>query len=210
MTSNNGIYNNGNNPYLHLSPHVPASGPSGTVCDMLNRCGKKVEDATRRAETIADNVWHHLRVSSRLTDAAVARITQGTKVLAEGGHEKVFQREFQMLPGEKLVNTYGCYLSTSTGPVIGTLYISSKRMAFCSDSPLCYYSSSGQQEWMYYKVLVDLDQLRSVNPSANRLNPSDKYIHIVTRDGYEFWFMGFISYDKALKTLTEALPSQHS
>lgn len=54
-------------------------------------------------------------------------------------------------------------------------------------------------------MVVQLDQLRAVNPSANRLNPSEKYIHIITRDGYEFWFMGFISYDKALKQLCETL-----
>lgn len=58
---------------------------------------------------------------------------------------------------------------------------------------------------IFMQVVMDLDQLRTVNPSANRWNPSEKFIHVVTRDGYEFWFMGFISYDKALKTLTEAL-----
>lgn len=57
--------------------------------------------------------------------------------------------------------------------------------------------------------MVDLDKLRSVYPSANGMNPSDKYIHIMTTDGYEFWFLGFISYDKALKTLTQVLPSRH-
>lgn len=36
------------------------------------------------------------------------------------------------------------------------------------------------------------------------MNPSEKYIQIVTTDGHDFWFMGFISYDKALKQLTEA------
>ncbi|OMO82351.1 hypothetical protein COLO4_23086 [Corchorus olitorius] len=61
------------------------------------------------------------------------------------------------------------------------------------------------QQWMYYKVVVELDKLATVDPSANRLNPSEKYIHIVTTDGYEFWLMGFISYDKALKSLNEAL-----
>ncbi|CAN6696121.1 unnamed protein product [Malus baccata var. baccata] len=50
-------------------------------------------------------------------------------------------------------------------------------------------------------VVVPLDQLRTVNPSANSWNPSEKYIQIVTRDGHEFWFMGFISYDKALRNL---------
>ncbi|KAJ4727969.1 GLABRA2 expression modulator [Melia azedarach] len=198
--------NNNYNPYLQFSP-VPASGnrPMGGICEMLNRCGKRVEDATRKAEAFADHVWHHLRVSPSFSDAAMAKLSQGTKVLTEGGHEKVFQQQFQILPGEKLLKAYACYLSTSTGPVIGTLYISTKRMAFCSDYPLYHYSPLGRQELMYYKVVVDLAQLRAVNPSMNRLNPSEKYMHIITRDGYEFWLMGFISYDKALKTLTDAL-----
>ncbi|KAK4576944.1 hypothetical protein RGQ29_027465 [Quercus rubra] len=146
-----------------------------------------------------------LRVSPSLTDAAMARLVQGTKVLAEGGLDHAFQQAFNILPGEELLNSYACYLSTTSGPVIGTLYLSTKRVAFCSDYSFCCYSSTGQPEWMYYKMVVQLDQLRAVNPSANRLNPSEKYIHIITRDGYEFWFMGFISYDKALKKLTEAL-----
>ena len=57
--------------------------------------------------------------------------------------------------------------------------------------------------------MVNLDQLRTVNPSTNRMNPSDKYIQVVTNDGHEFWFMGFISYDKALKQLSEALRRSH-
>ncbi|CAD5196000.1 unnamed protein product [Musa acuminata subsp. malaccensis] len=103
------------------------------------------------------------------------------------------------------VPAYACYLSTSAGPVIGTLYLSTARIAFCSDNPLCRNISNGQQEWAYYKVVVPLDQLRAVNPSANPRNPSDKYIQIVTMGNHEFWFMGFISYEKALKNLREAL-----
>ncbi|KAF2324968.1 hypothetical protein P3X46_003383 [Hevea brasiliensis] len=210
MMDNRYNYNNGN-PYLQNAP-VPASngyGPYGRrpmsgICDVLNRCGKRVEDVTRKAEVYADNVWHHLKVSSSFTDAAMARIAQGTKVLAEGGHDKVFQQTFGSLPGEKLVKAYVCYLSTISGPVIGTLYISTKRLAFCSDNPVCYYSHTGQQQWMYYKVVVQLDKLRTVNPSSSRMNPSEKYIQIVTTDDHDFWFMGFISYDKALKQLTEA------
>ncbi|OMO64148.1 FH interacting protein 1 [Corchorus capsularis] len=172
--------------------------PMSKICEALNRCGKK-------AEALAESVWNHLRVSPSIADAAVARLAQGTKVLAEGGHDKLFQHTFQTLAGEKLLHAYVCYLSTSSGPVIGTLYISSKRIAFSSDYPLRYTSSPGHQQWMYYKVVVELDKLATVDPSANRLNPSEKYIHIVTTDGYEFWLMGFISYDKALKSLNEAL-----
>ncbi|XP_056162977.1 rust resistance kinase Lr10-like [Syzygium oleosum] len=83
----------------------------------------------------------------------MARLAQGTKVLTEGGQDNVFQHTFEILPGEKLLMAYACHLSTSTGPVIGTLYLSNKRLAFCSDNPLCQYSPSGQQQWMYYKGL---------------------------------------------------------
>ncbi|KAF8407380.1 hypothetical protein HHK36_006511 [Tetracentron sinense] len=199
-----------NNPYVHTHPVPGSSGksPMEMILNVLGRWGKKFEDATRKAEGFAGNVWLHLKTNPSVTDAAMARLAQGAKVLAEGGHDKVFQQIFEILPGEKLLKAYACYLSTSSGPVIGTLYISTKRVAFCSDNPLCRYPTPEQQEWIYYKVVVQFDQLRAVNPSSNRLNPSEKYIQIITGDGHEFWFMGFVSYDKALKNLLEAL--QHS
>ncbi|KAJ0053822.1 hypothetical protein Pint_00719 [Pistacia integerrima] len=56
--------NNNNNPYIHLSFHYASDRrPIDTICEMLNRCGKRVEDATRKAEAIADNVWNHRKYS---------------------------------------------------------------------------------------------------------------------------------------------------
>ncbi|KAM5562976.1 GEM-like protein 2 [Rosa sericea] len=197
---------NHNNPYVQYSPvptsNSPTKRPIDKVLDTLNHCGKRVEGASRRADTITDNVWHHLRMSPSLADAAMARLTHGTKALTRGD-DKVFQQKFEtVMLQEKLLHSYACYLSTSTGPVIGVLYISNKRIAFCSD--FCHYISPAHPN-TYFKVVVQLDQLRAVNPSANRWNPSEKYIQMVTRDGHEFWFMGFISYDKALSNLTQAL-----
>ncbi|KAL4203066.1 hypothetical protein AMTRI_Chr02g266700 [Amborella trichopoda] len=195
------------NPYVHTSPVSGSSGksPMDTIMGCLSKWGKKVEESSKKAEGYAGNVWHHLKTGPSLTDAAMARINQGTKVLAEGGVEKVFRQTFETLPGEQLRKSFVCYFSTSSGPVIGTLYLSTVRLAFCSDNPLCYCPAPGRQEWIYYKVVVLLDQLMAVTPSANRLNPAEKYIQVLTRDGHEFWFMGFVSYDKALKNLTEAL-----
>lgn len=113
-----------------------------------------------------------VKTSPSLTDVAMARLAQGTKVLAEGGHEKGFQQTFQTLPGEKLLKAYACYLSTSTGPVIGTLYISTKRVAFCSDNPLCHYPAPGQQEWIYYKVFSSLLSIYSLLTFYNHGNRS--------------------------------------
>ncbi|KAF4367555.1 hypothetical protein F8388_009178 [Cannabis sativa] len=138
----------------------------------------------------------------------MARIVQGTKVVADGGYDKVFREAFEIIEGEKLLHSYASYLSTASGPVIGTLYISNKRLAFCSDFPLTHYYSlsttTPNSYSLHYKVVIQNEQLRTVNPCTNRWNPSEKYIHIVTKDGHEFWFLGFISYDKALKNLIEA------
>ncbi|KAI6681213.1 hypothetical protein NL676_035094 [Syzygium grande] len=184
------------------------SDPINKVCDKLNRCGKRVDDATRKAEALVDNVWHHLKTSHSVTDAAIGRLAQGTKMLMEGGRDKLFEHTFEILTGEKLLKTYACYQSTSSGRVIGTLYLSTKRLLFCGDDPHCQYAPSGQQEWVPYKVVLLLDQLSFVSPSPKGLDHSEKYIQVVKRDGYEFRFMGFVSYDKALKNINEAL--QHN
>ncbi|THU55772.1 hypothetical protein C4D60_Mb11t10100 [Musa balbisiana] len=144
------------NPYVATSPVPKSSSASGNPYVNVSPVPTKI------------------KTSPNVTDAALARLAQGTKVFEEG-------------------------------PVIGTLYLSTARIAFCSDNPLCRNISNGQQEWAYYKVVVPLDQLRAVNPSANPRNPSDKYIKIVTMSNHKFWFMGFISYEKALKNLREAL-----
>lgn len=34
-------------------------GPMVKMFGMFNRCGKSFEDATKKAEVIADNFWHH-------------------------------------------------------------------------------------------------------------------------------------------------------
>lgn len=92
-----------------------------------------------------------VKTGPSLADAAVGRIAQGTKILAEGGYEKIFQQNFETVPEEKLQKTYACYLSTSAGPVMGTLYLSTAKLAFCSDNPLSYQTGD-QIEWSYYKV----------------------------------------------------------
>ncbi|MQM07150.1 hypothetical protein Taro_039989 [Colocasia esculenta] len=92
----------------------------------------------------------HMKTGPSLADTAMGRIAQGTKVIAEGGYEKIFQQTFDTLPEEQLKKSYACYLSTSAGPVMGTLYLSSAKLAFCSDTPLSY-KVGDQTEWSYYK-----------------------------------------------------------
>ncbi|EPS64970.1 hypothetical protein M569_09811, partial [Genlisea aurea] len=194
------------NPYVSAGP-VPSSSSKinmAKVKDVLGRLGKKATEATKKAEDMAGNVWQHLKTGPSVADAAVGRIAQSTKVLAEGGYEKVFQNTFETVPDEKLVKSYGCYLSTSAGPVVGVLYLSTEKLAFCSDNPLSY-KASDEVLYSYYKVVVPLNQVTAVNTSTSPANPSEKYIQIISLGNHEFWFMGFLNYDSAVRNLQGAL-----
>lgn len=93
-----------------------------------------------------------VKTGPSITDAAVGRIAQGTKALAEGGYEKIFATTFETVPDEKLLKYYPCYLSTSAGPVMGMLYMSTAKLAFSSDNPLSYKVGE-ETQWSYYKVI---------------------------------------------------------
>lgn len=45
--------------------------------------------------------------------------------------------------------------------------------------------------------MVPLGNISTVNPVILKENPPEKYIHVVTIDGHDFWFMGFINFEKA-------------
>ncbi|CAN8276555.1 unnamed protein product [Cochlearia groenlandica] len=175
-----------------------------TVRDVIGRWGRKVGEAAMKAESLAGNTWQHLKTSPSFADAAMGRIAQSTKVLAEGGYEKIFRQTFETEPEEQLQSSYACYLSTSAGPVMGVLYISTEKIAYCSDNPLSY-KASGKTEWSYYKVVMPLHQLKSVNPSTNTVNPAEKYIQVISVDDHDFWFMGFLNYEGAVTSLQDTL-----
>ncbi|XP_057490278.1 GEM-like protein 1 [Actinidia eriantha] len=198
------------NPYVAPSP-VPSSSVKNkmdSVKDVLGKWGKKAAEATKKAEDLAGNMWQHLKTGPSFADAAVGRIAQGTKVLAEGGYEKVFRQTFETVPEEQLLKSYACYLSTSAGPVMGVLYLSTAKLAFCSDNPLSYKVGE-ETQWSFYKVVIPLHQLKAVNPSTSKVNAAEKYIQIISVDNHEFWFMSFVNYDSAVKNLKSFLEGRN-
>ncbi|CAI0474349.1 unnamed protein product, partial [Linum tenue] len=148
-----------------------------------------------------------VKTSPSFADAALGRLAQGTKVLAEGGYENVFRQTFETVPEEVLQNSFACYLSTSAGPVMGVLYVSTAKLAYSSDSPLSY-KADGKTEWSYYKVVIPLHQLKAVNPSTSRANAAEKYVQVISVDNHEFWFMGFLNYHGAVECLLDAMHAQ--
>ena len=59
------------------------------------------------------------------------------------------------------------------------------------------------------QVVLPIPHLRSVNPTASPQNPAERYIQVVSVDNHEFWFMGFVNYDSAVKNLQEAVRGVH-
>ncbi|KAK9949433.1 hypothetical protein M0R45_004955 [Rubus argutus] len=203
--------NQGSNTYAGQSPALTPSfsfkDSVETVRNVFGRWRKSVGEASKKAEDLAGNTWQHLKTSPSFADAAMGRIAQGTKVIAEGGYERIFRSTFETVPEEQLQNSFACYLSTSAGPVMGVLYVSSAKIAYCSDNPISY-KAENQTEWSYYKVVIPLHQLKAVNPSSSRSNPAEKYIQVLSVDNHEFWFMGFLNYDAAVQCLQGALQAR--
>jgi hypothetical protein len=187
-------------PYVELSQveKKPGHSPLESVLDAFNSW-------SRKAEHIAANIWQNLRTGPSVSEAAWGKLKLTAKAMSEGGFESLFKHTFATEVNEELKRSFACYLSTTTGPVAGTLYLSTLRVAFCSDRPLSFVAPSGQQAWSYYKVSIPLGNVSTVNPVVMKENPPEKYIEIVTVDGHEFWFMGFVSYEKATHHLTSSV-----
>ncbi|KAL9243825.1 hypothetical protein vseg_017667 [Gypsophila vaccaria] len=189
------------NPYLHATPAPP---PNSNPSDTLNNLGRRLETAAKKAETFAENLYSHLRTGPGVIDVAMTRLDQAARVISEGGCNNFFKKEFGEIQSEKLKKAYVCYLSTTTGPVLGTLYVSNKRVGFRSDNPL-WTGQGGVGQWVYYKVVLMGDQILAVDPRSNPVRPGERYIVVLTKDGHEFWFMGFVFYDQAFKSLNKVM-----
>ncbi|KAL7174563.1 hypothetical protein ACSBR2_033746 [Camellia fascicularis] len=74
------------------------------------------------------------------------------KFLQKVGMRRSFDKHLRLFL-RTLLNSYACYLSTTAGPITGTLYASIAKLAFCSDNPLSY-KGGDQTQWSYYKVLL--------------------------------------------------------
>ncbi|CAL9230130.1 unnamed protein product [Arabidopsis halleri] len=179
-------------PYVIYSPveHHPTNNPLEPVIGMFHTW-------SRKAETVARNLWHNLKTGPSMSETAWGKVNLTAKAITKGGFESLFIQIFGTEPNEKLKKTFACYLSTTTGPVAGTLYLSNARVAFCSDRPLYFTAPSGQESWSYYRVVIPLGNVATVNPVVVKETPPEKYIQVTTVDGHDFWFMGFVNYEKA-------------
>nr|TKV93216.1 hypothetical protein SEVIR_9G211600v2 [Setaria viridis] len=90
-------------------------------------------------------------------------------------------------------------LKAGTGPIAGMLFISTEKIAFHSDRPLNLASHKVGSTRVPYK------RVKGASVRGKLYNPDEKYIDLVTVDGFDFWLMGLISYEKSFRYLRHAI-----
>ncbi|XP_031114353.1 GEM-like protein 4 [Ipomoea triloba] len=146
-----------------------------------------------------------VRLRPNITDTVKGKLILGAKLLQAGGVQKVFKKNFSVKEGEKLLKASQCYLSTTSGPMHGLLFVSTHKLAFLSDRSIKILSSTGKSMRMHYKVSIPIANIKRANESENLKNPSEKYIQVVTEDHFEFWFMWFQHHQRTLKYLQNVI-----
>ncbi|KAL6633908.1 hypothetical protein ACP70R_026579 [Stipagrostis hirtigluma subsp. patula] len=162
----------------------------------------------RKGDKIAQGIKEHVTLGSKLSETVKGKLTLGARILQAGGVEKAFRQWFAVDKNEKLLRASQCYLSTTAGPIAGMLFVSTARVAFRSDRSLAVPAprgGGGRAIRVPYKVTIPLRKVKAVRPSENKHRPEQKYVHLLTNDGFEFWFMGFISYHRSLRHLEQAV-----
>ncbi|XP_071741648.1 GEM-like protein 4 [Rutidosis leptorrhynchoides] len=150
-------------------------------------------------------VRDHVKMGPKLSETVKGKLRLGAKIIQKGGRENIFKEIFGQINGEKLLKASQCYLSTTAGPIAGVLFISTHKVAFSSERSITLRSPNGDLIRKPYKVLIPTQKIKEANESENVDNPAQKYIAIVTDDSFEFWFMGFVRYEKAFRNLRKAL-----
>ena len=93
-----------------------------------------------------------MKLGPKISDTVKGKLSLGARILQVGGVEKVFMQLFSVKNGEKLLKASQCYISTTSGPLAGLLFISTDKVAFCSERSIKAYSSNGHLIRMHYKV----------------------------------------------------------
>ncbi|CAI0415374.1 unnamed protein product [Linum tenue] len=165
----------------------------------------RINSLGKKADTFANSVKEHVRLGPKISETVKGKLSLGAKILQGGGVERIFRQLFSVDVDEKLLKASQCYLSTTAGPIAGLLFISSCKLAFCSERSIKFSSPNGESIRVRYKVLIPLSKIERIRESENAKRPSQKYVEVVTVDNFDFWFMGFLNHQKALKHLEQAI-----
>ncbi|XP_047322903.1 putative GEM-like protein 8 [Impatiens glandulifera] len=182
----------------HIS--FPVNGPL-----KFNQIIKNKRRPTERAINAANNILEHVKLGSNISAIVKGKLGLGAKILKNGGVEKVFKHKFSVENREKILKASQCYISTTAGPIAGLLFITTNRIAFCSERSIKLQSPNGMSARAHYKISIPLEKIKGAIVSQNSERPSQKYIELATVDNFDFWFLGFLNYQNTYKYIIQAI-----
>lgn len=185
------------------SPLYSDTSPSSSGKDH-SKLGHKKQRIRKRGGFVF-RIYEHVKLGPKFSATAKGKLRLGAKIIQQGGRKNIFKQVFGIVEGEELLKASQCYLSTSAGPIAGLLFISTEKVAFCSEQSVTFSSPTGEFLKSPYKVLIPLKKIRKAIQSENVNEPAKKYIEVVTDDNFDFWFMGFLRYEKAFINLQKAI-----
>lgn len=109
-----------------------------------------------------------VRLGPKLSETVKGKLSLGARILQVGGVEKVFKQKFNITDDEKLLKASQCYLSTTAGPIAGLLFVSTERVAFCSERSIRITSPTGKLLKAHYKVDHNFSNLTNVQLYFNK------------------------------------------
>ncbi|KAJ9549461.1 hypothetical protein OSB04_022004 [Centaurea solstitialis] len=172
-------------PYNH--PHYPLSTTSSKI------------NGIKREDSFVVWIKNYVSLGPKLIEIMKHKLSHGASQC------KSFRKNFGLREGEKLLQASQCYLYTTAGAIAGLLFVSTERVAFCSNKFIKTYSTTGKLLKYQYKVSIPLGKIKGVGEGMNNIKRSStKYVELVTVDDFNFWFMGFINYKKTLRGLHHA------
>ena len=98
-----------------------------------------------------------VKLGPKLSETVKGKLSLGAKIIQEGGRKNIFKQIFGVKEGEQLLKASQCYLSTTSGPIAGLLFISTEKIAFCSERPLTFSSATGELIRTPYSVYFETE-----------------------------------------------------
>ncbi|KAK7343301.1 hypothetical protein VNO77_11945 [Canavalia gladiata] len=178
---------------------------SATYDQLQKSVNRYLPDPATQCQCSTTSSTKQMRLGTNISETVKRKLSLGAHILQVGGVEKVFKQFFCVKEGERLLKASHCYLSTTSGPLAGFLFISTDKVAFCSQRSMKVFSQKGHMMRIRYKVVIPLKKIKCVNQSENVQKPKQKYIEIVTMDNFDFWFMGVLKYHKTFKYLQQVV-----
>lgn len=94
-----------------------------------------------------------MRLGPTISETVMGKLSLGAEIVQVGGVKKVFKHFFSVGNGEKLLKASQCYLSTTSGPLAGLLFISTDKVSFCTERSIKVFSTKGHMCRLRYKVI---------------------------------------------------------